>query len=80
MKNSKYAPKNRARIVCTDGSTFNINYPFVKNDVFLVTDLKNSPMYLSPFKSEDKLDIRFKAKQKSLQFDFMALLDKKKDK
>ena len=80
MKNFKYSPKYTSRIVCTDGSTFNINYPFAKNDVFLVTDLKNNPMYLSPLKKEDKLDTRFKAKQKSLQFDFMALLDKKKDK
>tara|TARA_B110001450_G_scaffold255466_1_gene283080 strand:- start:65 stop:307 length:243 start_codon:yes stop_codon:yes gene_type:complete len=80
MKKFKYAPRYMARVVGTDGSTFNINYPFVKNDVFLITDIRNNPIYLSPFKSEEKLDTRFKAKQKSLQFDFMALLDKKKDK
>ena len=80
MKNTKRIPRYATRIVCTDGSTFNIDYPFSKNDVFLVTDLNNNPTYLSPFKQSDLQDSRFKTKQKSLQFDFMKLLTHKEDK
>jgi len=80
MKNTKRIPRYATRVVCTNGSTFKLDYPFSKNDVYLVNDLNNNPTYVSPFKQNDSQDSRFKTKQKSLQFDFMKLLTNKEDK
>jgi hypothetical protein len=77
MKNSKRSPMHATRVVCTDGSTINIDFPFNKNDIFLMNDLKNNPLYLTPLKDTGLRDLH-KAKQKSLRFDFFTLLKDKK--
>lgn len=78
MKYTKRTPEYSTQIVCTDGSTLAMDYLFQKNDVFLITDLNNNSAYKSPKKSSEKVESRFKTKQKSLQFDFMKLVKKEK--
>jgi len=79
MKNTKRSPMQKTRFVCTDGSTIYVDFPFNKNDTFLMNDLKNNPSYLTPLKTIGLRDLH-KAKQKSLRFDFFTLLkDKNKE-
>jgi len=77
MKNSKRIPTHNTRVVCTDGSTINIDFPFSKNDIFLMNDLKNNPHYFAPSQLINVRDLS-KTKQKSLQFDFFTLLQNNK--
>jgi hypothetical protein len=76
MKHNKI-PSYLTKVVCTDGSTFNIDFPYEKNDIFLTNDLKNNTAYLSPLLNNDSRGTVQKSKQKSLQFDFYSLMDKK---
>ena len=76
MKNSKKSPMYSTRVICTDGSTVQIDFPFDKNDIFLMNDLKNNPLYVTPLKDKGLRDSH-KTKQKSLRFDFFTLLKDK---
>ena len=78
MKRIKTTPEYSTQVICTDGSSLKMDYLFAKNDVFLITDLKNNPLYISPYKTNLKQESRVKVKQKSLQFDFMKLVKKSK--
>lgn len=80
MKHIKRTPEYSTQVVCTDGSTLTLDYLFAKNDVFLINDLNNNSIYLSPYKGKEKIESRSKIKQKSLRFDFMQLVKGKKDK
>jgi len=76
MKHKK-TPSYLTQIVCTDGSTFSIEFPYQKKNIFLTNDLKNNTMYLSPLLNNDNRGTVQKAKQKALQFDFYSLMNKK---
>jgi len=76
MKHNKIS-SYLTKVVCSDGSTVDINFPYVKNDIFLTTDLKNNIAYLSPLLNKDTRGSSSKVKQKSLQFDFYSLMNKK---
>jgi len=73
----KKIPSYFTKVVCTDGSTLNIEFPYVKNNIFLTNDLKNNTAYLSPLLNNDNRGTVQKSKQKSLQFDFYSLVNKK---
>ena len=76
MKHNKI-PSYLTKVVCSDGSTVDINFTYVKNDIFLTTNLKNNIAYLSPLLNKDTRGSSSKVKQKSLQFDFYSLMNKK---
>jgi hypothetical protein len=76
MKHNKI-PAYSTRVVCTDGSSIHIDFPYQKNDIFLTNDLKNNTHYLSPLLNNDSRGTVQKAKQKALQFDFYSLMGKK---
>lgn len=76
MKHNKI-PKYSTKVICTDGSTVEINFPYEKSAVFLNNDFKNNPFFLSSFLMNDSRGSAQKTKQKSLQFDFYSLMNKK---
>jgi hypothetical protein len=78
MKKSSFTNKQKTRIVCDDGSTFFIGFPYEKRNIYLTVDLTNNSSYLSPKKFQKDRPKLQKAKQKALQFDFYSLLNKKK--
>lgn len=75
MRFNKKIFKNKTNVVCTDGSTIQIDFPYKKNDIYLTTDLKNNTSYLSPFNENSETNQRFK--QKGYEFDFYDLIQKK---
>ena len=75
MRFNKKIFKYKTNVVCTDGSTINIDFPYQKNDIYLTMDLKNNPFYLSSF--NENIDTTRKLKQKGYEFDFYKLIQKK---
>ena len=76
MKHNKI-PSYSTKIVCSDGSTVEVNFPYEKSNIFLNNDFKNNPAFISPLLSKYSRGYSQKIKQKSLQFDFYSLMDKK---
>lgn len=77
MKNTRI-PSYISKIICTDGSTVKIKFPFNKSDIFLTNDLKNNSLFFSPNLINNSRTSTQKVKQKSLQFDFYSLMNKNK--
>jgi len=76
MKYNKI-PSYLTKVVCTDGSTINVDFPYEKSNIFLNNDFNNNPFYISPLLVKDNRGSNQKTKQKSLQFDFYSLMNKK---
>ena len=47
MKHNKI-PSYSTKIVCSDGSTVEVNFPYEKSNIFLNNDFKNNPAFISP--------------------------------
>ena len=48
MKNLNFIHNKKSQIVCTDGSTLIIDFPYKKRNLFLTNDLKNMAYYSNP--------------------------------
>jgi|TARA_B110000971_G_scaffold118732_1_gene121604 hypothetical protein len=64
------------RIVCTDGSTLSVQFPYSKRDIFLTNDLNNNIAFYSPLVFNESIDTLNKKQKSSFQFDFYSLMDK----
>jgi len=70
MKYNQTSPSFKTKTISTDGSSISIEFPYPKKELFLMNDLKNMPLYLSPKKKE--IDREFT--KKSVSFDFYSLI------
>lgn len=70
MKKNKHTPSFQTRIICTDGSTLDINFLYPKKEISLVTDLLNVSTYIGLKKKKDIHE----ANKKKKSFDFYSLI------
>ncbi len=52
MKYNKI-PSYLTKVVCTDGSTINVDFPYEKSNIFLNNDFNNNPFFISPLLVKD---------------------------
>ena len=80
MKRSKIPYYPSTTIICTDGSTLNVDFPYVKNDFYINPDIKSNPIWL-PMTTDIELDglANKSTKFEKYEFNFESLVNSKKD-
>jgi len=69
MKSNKKIPHYKTQLVCTDGSTFYIDLPFSRTEIFLSNDLRNNTSYRKIYSNKDTFTTKSTKK-----FDFYSLI------
>jgi hypothetical protein len=80
MRKQNYPINQKLSIVHTNGSTFEISFPFSKKQTHLSLDFYNNPQYSSNFKSTSIINRNLKIqteRNKNLDFNFYSLLKEK---
>lgn len=79
MKKSKIPYYPSTTIICTDGSTLEVNFPYLKNDFYINPDIKSNPIWL-PTTTDIELDglANKSSKFKNYEFDFESLVSPEK--
>ena len=76
MKKNSFKNTYKTRIICEDGSTLFLDFPYKKKNIYLTTDLTNNPLYKSSLKMRGDSIKNQHSKQEAFQFDFHSLINK----
>lgn len=69
MKSNKKISHFKTQLICTDGSTFSLELPFLRTEIFLSNDLRNNISYKKIDSNKDNL-----IKNNTKKFDFYSLI------
>lgn len=77
MQTNKKPFSYHTRVVCTDGSTLLVLFPYAKPDFFLINDLNNNSAFYPPSILKHSLKSSYQKNQNSFKFDFYSLMKNK---
>jgi hypothetical protein len=69
MKRNKIPYHPKLPLICTDGSTFESNFPYYKDELFINPDIKSNTLWLPAVKDAELKKISNKS-SKFINYDF----------